>query len=276
MAHEYTTWAYSNDMQPAGRKFVLVALADSANADGHSFPGQKRLAHLTGQSERSVRGHLDWLEQHGYIKRQERRRKDGTRTSDAYWLPNMSATGDICRWPLPATLSKVTGNSLQSHRQISPKSPAESAGHELPEEPSVEPSVKPTSSRDDEPSEPGTSIEVGTPTPRANPTDLQDLVDTWNEHRGSLPAAQKLTSTRRSKLRALTRDLGGHDQAKAAIAIATKEVSGDPWWQKHGYGLDNLLAGQKVIQKAETAWNRGTFDQQQSEINRMLAALGPN
>lgn len=128
MAHEYTTWAYSLDMRPSGRKFVLVALADSANADGYSYPGQKRLADLTGQSERSVRDHLEWLEETGHIKRVERRRSDGTRTSDGYYLPPLDSTGKIRRlWP--------TGRSLQSHRQISPSSPAESAGHELPGEP---------------------------------------------------------------------------------------------------------------------------------------------
>jgi len=74
-------------------------------------------------------------------------------------------------------------------------------------------------------------------------------------------------------LRTLIRDLGGFDKARAAIAIATKEVSGDDYWLQKGYGLDTLLAGQKVIQKAETAHNRGTFDRGEAERQRMLAAL---
>lgn len=106
--------------------------------------------------------------------------------------------------------------------------------------------------------------------------ELQALVDAWNEHRGNLPAVQKLTSTRRSKLRTLVKDLGGIDKAYAAIAIAAKEVSNDDFWKQRQYGFDNLLAGQKVIQKAETAWNRGTFDREQAEKDRLLAALGPN
>lgn len=106
--------------------------------------------------------------------------------------------------------------------------------------------------------------------------ELELLLDAWNENRGSLPAAQKLTSNRRSKLKTLIRDLGGFDQAYSAIAIGAAEVSKDDFWIRRGYGFDNLLAGQKVIQKAETAFNRGTFDREQAEVDRMLAALGPN
>jgi hypothetical protein len=106
--------------------------------------------------------------------------------------------------------------------------------------------------------------------------DYQALLDAWNEHRGSLPAAQKVTSNRRAKLKTLIRDLGSFDKAHAAIAIAAREVAGDDFWQTRGYGFDNLLAGQKVIQKAETAWNRGTFNREDAEKQRMLNALGPN
>ena len=109
---------------------------------------------------------------------------------------------------------------------------------------------------------------------RAENENLQTLVDAWNEHRGPLPAAQKLTSTRKQKLKTLMRDLGGTEPTRAAIAIATKEVSTDDFWIKRGYGLDNLLAGQKVIQKAETAYNRGSFNHEQSEIDRILTAIG--
>ncbi|MDR9392679.1 MAG: hypothetical protein RI554_11710, partial [Trueperaceae bacterium] len=103
---------------------------------------------------------------------------------------------------------------------------------------------------------------------------LEPLLEAWNENRGQLPAAQKLTSTRKQKLRTLQRDLGGFDPTYAAIAIAAKEVSQDPFWVQRGYGLDNLLAGQKVIQKAETAFNRGSFDHDKAETDRILNAIG--
>lgn len=103
---------------------------------------------------------------------------------------------------------------------------------------------------------------------------LEPLLEAWNTNRGKLPAAQKLTTTRKQKLRTLQRDLGGLDPTYAAIAIAAKEVSQDPFWIERGYGFDNLLAGQKVIQKAETAFNRGSFDRDQAETDRILNAIG--
>lgn len=111
MAHEYTAWAYSQPIPGAGRKFVLVALADRANGDGYSFPGQKSLAAMTGQSERSVREHLEWLEENDYVRRKERRRKDGTRTSDEYYLPPMDSTGNIRRWSSSGNSRRLTGEA---------------------------------------------------------------------------------------------------------------------------------------------------------------------
>lgn len=163
MAHEYTSWAFNQGIRGAGRKFVLIALADRANGDGYSYPGQKTLAEMTGQSERSVREHLEWLEEQGYVRRKERRRLDGTRTSDGYNLPPMDSTGNIRRWSTtgktrrsqeepntpaqdgtnpPSSTGNIrrlsTGRIRQTNRQISPSSPAESAGHEPPGEPPEE------------------------------------------------------------------------------------------------------------------------------------------
>jgi DNA-binding MarR family transcriptional regulator len=69
---------------PTGPKFVLMALADRADDSGSCFPSQKELAAKTSHTIRSVQIHLQWLEKNGLIKRHERRRKDGYRTSDEY------------------------------------------------------------------------------------------------------------------------------------------------------------------------------------------------
>lgn len=210
MAHEYTTWVYQQNISGAGRKFVLIALADIADERGYAYPGQKRLVRMTGQSERSVRGHLEWLEEHGYVRREQRRRDDGTRTSDAYFLPPKDSSGKFCRWPTtgktrrqpetpntpdqddtnptPATGSirrLSTGNSLQSHRQNLPKSPAESAGHEPSGYPSGYPSAssstkpQPTEppeaaaaadqKQDPRPPSPPTTVAAGQPLPTDHP-----------------------------------------------------------------------------------------------------------
>lgn len=168
MAHKYVNWAFEQEIKPAGRKFILVALADAANGDGYAFPGQKSLAQLTGQEERSVRNHVEWLEHHGYLRRAERRRKDGTRTSDAYNLPPIDSTGKICRW--------TTGKLYQGHRQdlpvdaeghsdpsqtgeTPPEQPANFAGHE-PTNRQKEPSLPPLPPQASETASPGEGVEV--------------------------------------------------------------------------------------------------------------------
>lgn len=63
---------------PSGRKFVALALADYADDAWECFPQVKALAAYTGQSERTVREHLDAIEAAGIIIRKRVRRSDGT------------------------------------------------------------------------------------------------------------------------------------------------------------------------------------------------------
>lgn len=257
MAHEYTTWAYKQPITPTGAKFILVALADTADANGYSFPGQKRLAAMTGQTDRTVRKHLAMLEEHGYVKREERRRKDGTRTSDGYHLPQKDATGNIFRWA-------STGRKQQTNRKVFPSSPEESSGHEPPVEPSVE-ELQTSPSGD----------ELATTRPQAKAkSEVQQVVDAYNAHCGSLPTVRALNTWRTRKIKNLIRDLGSTKEAIAVMGIAASEVANDDFWQQRRYGLDNLLRESRAIQKAETAVSRGTTDRNQADEDRLLAALG--
>lgn len=86
MSHWASTWAYEQEIQPSGKKFVLVALANFADEDGFCYPSQETLAVMTGQTARSVRSHLASLEEDGIIQRKHRRGKTGQRTSDGYTL----------------------------------------------------------------------------------------------------------------------------------------------------------------------------------------------
>ena len=86
MSVQALTWAFKQEITPAGLKFILVALANYASDDGYCYPSQKKLGELTGQSERAVRGHLATLERRGFIAREERRKEDGTRNSDGFYL----------------------------------------------------------------------------------------------------------------------------------------------------------------------------------------------
>jgi DNA-binding transcriptional ArsR family regulator len=66
------------EIRPSGRKFVMMALADYADEAGECFPHVSTLASYTGQSEKTVRDHLNALEAAGWIKRKRSRREDGT------------------------------------------------------------------------------------------------------------------------------------------------------------------------------------------------------
>jgi len=79
-------WALKQAVYPSAAKFVLVALANYADENDYCYPSQSRLALDTGQSERSVRAHIAQLEADGWIKRDQRRRPNGSFTSDAFTI----------------------------------------------------------------------------------------------------------------------------------------------------------------------------------------------
>jgi len=135
MSHQATSWAYKQEINSCGAKFVLVALADFADEAWSCYPGQDRLAKMTGQSVSSVGRHLKWLESNGYLTRQRRATTGGHRTSDRYVLSGKET---------PTRQSDNKANCLQVKLQqptgqIDPSLPVN-----LPEEPSVEPSVEPS------------------------------------------------------------------------------------------------------------------------------------
>ncbi|TFC30089.1 helix-turn-helix domain-containing protein [Cryobacterium sp. MDB1-18-2] len=86
MSNKAITWAYAQTGLKAGPKFVLVTLADLADQEHSCFPGVPVLADLTGLSESGVRSQLDLLLSVELITRERRFRKDGSRTSNRYYL----------------------------------------------------------------------------------------------------------------------------------------------------------------------------------------------
>ena len=67
-------------------KFVLVALADRADHDGHCWPSARDIASMTGQTERSVYNQIDALIELGLITKKARRRSSGYKASNGYNL----------------------------------------------------------------------------------------------------------------------------------------------------------------------------------------------
>ena len=85
MSFKHQSLAWNLDLPSAACKLILMGLASYANEEGYCYPGQDTLAYKTCQTARSVRTHLAWLEENGYIMRQHRDRITG-RTSDEYLL----------------------------------------------------------------------------------------------------------------------------------------------------------------------------------------------
>lgn len=70
MSVRIMTAAWATDL-PAGDKLVLLALADSANDEGHCWPGMKSLVAKTGKCERSVQASIKALEAALHLTRTE-------------------------------------------------------------------------------------------------------------------------------------------------------------------------------------------------------------
>ncbi len=89
-------WAFSAKVESSNARLTLVALSSYADEDSYCYPSQARLARDSGQSERSVRRHLAHLEANQWITRRERRRKNGSPTSDAFNLNWAERKRPIC------------------------------------------------------------------------------------------------------------------------------------------------------------------------------------
>lgn len=139
MSFQAMTWAYRQHVGSQAAKWVLVALANYANAEAaECFPGVKRLAEETELSERAVRNALSTLEQAGYLTRTRRQREDGSRSTDLVVLciSNQAAP--------PAA-------SQESKRHLVPNQAAPPAGHEPITEPVTSPSLRSGETRAREP-----------------------------------------------------------------------------------------------------------------------------
>ncbi len=119
MSFKALSWAWDANTETAGRKLVLVGLAQFANEKNECWPSQKTLAERTLQSERTVREHLSWLEDAGFIRRSHRGR-EGCYETDRIVL----------------NLSRLHPIQAETQRQISPT--ADFADGEKPHVPAAD------------------------------------------------------------------------------------------------------------------------------------------
>lgn len=82
MSVEAVTFAFSVDPGNSGKKLLLAALGNEADKAGVTFVGQVALAEACSCTRETVSRNMGELERDGFIARVQRRRANGSRTSD--------------------------------------------------------------------------------------------------------------------------------------------------------------------------------------------------
>ena len=100
MSAEASAWALGKCEMNSGMKLMLLVLANHADGSGVTFIGRQRVAEEACCTPGTVTANLRRLEDEGYIRRFERRRQNGSRTSD--WT--VLAPGAADRGPMKDAL----------------------------------------------------------------------------------------------------------------------------------------------------------------------------
>jgi hypothetical protein len=148
MSHDATAWARKQEIGNTPAKFLLMMLADYADADYCAWPGQASLSKLTEMSERTIRRAASLLVERGLIRVFYRYRDDHSRRSCRYqllldgpatelpetvdWRAMKQAEPDSVTEEPPDSVTAPPGQAVQTYRSQSPVIPSK--------DPSVEPS----------------------------------------------------------------------------------------------------------------------------------------
>ena len=115
MSHYMTALAMKQKGLKPATKIVLYWLADHhIGTTGLCIPSQKRLAELCEMTDRSVRTHLEALETLGFIQVIERKRDNGSQTSNEYKL-----LFDVQNFPTPVeNISSPPMKNFPTHNLV--------------------------------------------------------------------------------------------------------------------------------------------------------------
>lgn len=123
-------WAFAQNVLPDSRedrrsstKFLLVALANYADADGICWPSIARLAADVCLSERTVQRRLRDLQRAGLIAVHRRHRRNGSDASNEYRLQTQDVGGDSsspAQAVLPAETPEVSPPEPSGSYELSP------------------------------------------------------------------------------------------------------------------------------------------------------------
>jgi len=192
-----SAWARKQKTGSATMKAVLIAVADYADEHGCAWPSQKRLAEDTELSARSVRDALAGLQAKGFLRREERKRDDGSRASDRIILASGGA-------------ETLAGGGEAASGGVGKDVPGggEAASPLTTFEPSPEPSME--------------EEHVAAAKATGQRAPINEAVSLWNEtaQRAGFPKAQTINDRRRSAIRARLAECGGLDGWKIALGKA--------------------------------------------------------
>lgn len=134
MSLEALSWALKVQGVTPAQKAVLVSMANAADPEGYTYIGQKRIGRESCCSRRTVQEALKALERAGLIRREERRRANGSRQNDDCWLQihtQQGADAAPCEEPQGAGNAPPGAREMRPHpnrhKQPSDPSPTEKA-----------------------------------------------------------------------------------------------------------------------------------------------------
>src|SRR3954466_2072764 len=84
MASRILNRIWNDHSLPPGPRLILLALSEFADEANSCYPSVQTLQRMTSFGESTVRQHLSWLEDNGYIESQRRRRQNGSQTSNRF------------------------------------------------------------------------------------------------------------------------------------------------------------------------------------------------
>ena len=247
---------------PTGQKMVLLALCDHANDDGACYPSQDKIAQKCSMSLRAIVRHIKWLENHGILVK-ERRQNTNIRKSNLYLisLDNYQCANSACaKFACANSAHANLACANLAHPNV-PITSSECANLALTlyEEPSVEPSIEPSSgdggagAPPTPPAESCLPVEGKTASAKSTPAN-PDNVQTWRSYAkayrdryGVLPESNAQTRGQVAKFVRLV----GVDKA---VVLAAYYVGHNLSWfvrDRHPFGY--LL---KAYQQVATDWAR--------------------
>jgi hypothetical protein len=282
------------DKKHPGAKSVLVALAEYPGVGQREcWPSQKTLATMTDLTERQVRRCLADLEAQQLIKRTERRRRDGTRSSDLVTLCGpleaFGPDGATQRSEVEKDQPDESAGSASYQPDERADQPDEPSGHEPSGEPVEDTSSREESSNESSSLEDGDRPENGNSSPSAK-VKAQDIKQ--------FAVAQLLQRVSAARARGVSvhspttyeRKQFGHVFAQASkdghevdelllaldyqVAKACGEVEGEPKaWCGFRTALDRVLEGWRPARSKQASPGDTEHWAQVEENERMLAEL---